>query len=220
MSVPAVTQKNANYLSLAGVDIGVLSVSLSAVDLPWDVVSSAKVDLTYGTWKHTVQLNRDGGDVLVAKPFGKPITDNLTYQVTLTLTAGAPVIGDAVQVTPVHGQAEVALKNPLGNMINPIEFRLDSAVTRAQLRAEYTFRNAGPDRIFSQLIQLDAAKNGGTFTWNVPSQSEKGSAFKIIKAQVTTASGTSTIADPSGANKDPVDQQASITVFGDHVANF
>ena len=219
MNVLAATQKDANYLSLAGVDIGVLSVSLSAVDLPWDVVSSAKVDLTYGTWKHTVQLNRDAGNVLVAKPFGKPITDKLTYQVTLTPTAGAPVIGDAVQVTPDHGQAEIALKNPLGNMINPIVFSLGPAVTKAQLRAEYTFRNAGPDRIFSQLIQLDAAKNGGTFTWNVPSQSEKGSAFKIVKAQATTASGTITITDPSGANADPLEQQPFITVYSDHLEN-
>ncbi|WP_158794398.1 hypothetical protein [Granulicella sp. L60] len=217
MNVTDVAQKNANYLSLSGVDIGVLSVSLSAIDLPWDVISSARVDLTYGTWKRTLQLNRDGGNVLVAKPFGKPITDKLTYQVTLTPTAGAPIIGEAVQVIPDHGQAEITLRNPLGNITNPIEFILDPAVTKAQLRAEYTFRNSGPDRIFSQLIQLDAAKNGGAFTWNVPSQSEKGSAFKIIRAQATTASGTNTITDPSGANADPLEQQASITVYADHV---
>ncbi len=220
MNVRAITLKNANHLSLAGVDIGVLSVSLSAVDLPWDVISSAKVDLTYGTWRHTVQLKRDGGNVLVAKPFGKPITDKLTYQVTLTPTSGAPVIGNAVHITPDHGQTEITLKSPLGNMINPIKFSLGSGVTKAQLRAEYTLRYDGPDRIFIQLIQLDAAKDGGIFIWNVPSQSERGSALKIIKAQATTVSGTRMITDTSGANADPLGQQASITVFSDYLEDF
>src|SRR5262249_26572251 len=57
--VPAISQTDNNYLDLGGVDIGVLSVSLDAVGLPWDVISSAKVDLRYGDWEKTIALKKD-----------------------------------------------------------------------------------------------------------------------------------------------------------------
>lgn len=218
--VPAASQTDNNYLDLGGVDIGVLSVSMDGMSLPWDVISSAKVELKYGEWEKTVQLKPETVPVLVTKPFGQPMDKTLAYRVTLTLTTGAPVVGEYVEVMTQRGMAEITLPNPIGNMIDPITFTLETGVTKAQLRVEYTFRGNGPDRIFNQLIQLDSAKDNGRYVWNVPRQSESSPALRVTKARVTTAAGNKDLTDLSGGALDPLEQQASITVTADGLSNF
>jgi hypothetical protein len=219
--VSGASQTDNNYLDLGGVDIGVLSVSLDATGLPWDVISSAKVDLKYADWEKSIALKKDSAPVLITKPFGQMMGQPLSYKVTLTLTAGMPIVGELVQVTPKRGHAEISLQNPLGNMIDPITFSLDAGVTKAQLRVEYTLRSSGtPDRIFNQLVQLDSSKDSGKFVWNVPRQSDKRPAMRVTKVRVTSAAGTKDLTDLSEGTLDPLDTQASITVLADRLSNF
>ncbi|KAA0998452.1 hypothetical protein FVF58_44565 [Paraburkholderia panacisoli] len=219
--VSAASQTDNNYLDLGGVDIGVLSVSLDATGLPWDVISSAKVDLRYADWEKSIALKKDSAPVLITKPFGQTMSQPLSYKVTLTLTAGMPIVGEVVEVMPKHGHAEITLQNPLGNMIDPITFTLEAGVTKAQLRVEYTLRSSGtPDRIFNQLVQLDSSKDSGKFVWNVPRQSNRPPAMRVTKARVTSAAGVKDLTDLSQGALDPLDTQASITVLADGLSNF
>ncbi len=106
-------------------------------------------------------------------------------------------------------------------MLNPISFGLDSAVSKAQLRVEYTLRSGGPDRIFNQMVQLDSAKQDtGNYIWRVPVFSGFPAAFKVTKARVTSNGTTKDLTDLSGGAQDPVDQNLSITVLADSVTNF
>ena len=219
--VSGASQTDNNYLDLGGVDIGVLSVSLDATGLPWDVISSAKVDLQYADWEKSIALKKDTAPALITKPFGQTMNQPLRYKVTLTLTAGTPIVGEVVEIMPKHGHAEITLQNPLGNMIDPITFALDTGVTKAQLRVEYTLRGTGtPDRIFNQLVQLDSSKDAGKFVWNVPRQSNRAPAMRVTKARVTSAAGTKDLTDLSEGALDPLDTQASITVLADGLSNF
>lgn len=208
-----------NYLDLGGVDIGILSVSLDGIDLPWDVIGSAKVDLKYGDWEKSVALKKDDKPLLVVKPFGQAMTKPLTYKLTLNLTAGTPQVGPEITVTPVRGHADITLRNPLGDMLNPLAFGLDTAVTKAQLRVEYTLRSSGPDRIFDQLVQLDSTA-APTYIWRVPVFSGFPAAFKVTKARVTTNGAAKDLTDLSGGTKDPVPQSLSITVQADGISDF
>lgn len=219
MTVPVITEPGLN-INLGGVDIGVLSVSLDSIDLPWDVVSSARVDLQYGDWEKTVALTNDGKQMLVTKPFGKAMDRQLRYRITLNLTGGSPVAGEYMEVPLRNGQAEITLRNPLGNMIDPLTFELGNGVTKAELRVEYTFRSSGPERVFAQRIALDAGQGGGRVVWKVPRQSDAPGALRVTKARVTTASGTKDLADLSQGKLDPLESQSSITVLPDGLSNF
>ncbi|NHZ93153.1 hypothetical protein F2P45_29695 [Massilia sp. CCM 8733] len=216
----AASQSGNNYLDFSGIDIGVLSVKLNAIDLPWDVISSAHVVLTYGDWKKTVALSRDQTPALISQAFGQAMNQQLSYQLTLNLTAGASVVGDVTPVALKNGQGEITFTSPLGDMVNPISFQLDTDVLKAQLRVEYTFRNSGPDRVFSQAIQLDSARDGGQMEWKVPADSGKACALRIVKARVTTSTGSRELTDLSGGKIDPVEQQLSITVYSDRIDSF
>ena len=217
---PVASQPDDNYLDLSSVDVGVLSVKLNAMDLPWDVISSAKVVLRYDTWEQTVPLSRDQTPAQVSKPFGQTMDKTLTYRLTLALSTGESITGDATPVTLKNGRGDITFRSPLGDMVNPIGFELDSGVLKAQLRVEYTFRNSGPDRVFRQVIQLDSARDGGRATWKVPADSGKGCALRITKANVTTAAGSTALTNLAGGAIDPVDQQLDITVFADHIESF
>lgn len=209
-----------NYLDLGGVDIGVLSVSLDSIDLPWDVIVSAKVDLAYGDWTKTVAL-RKGEKPLVVKPFGKAINKPLSYKLTINLATGAPQTGPEVTIAPVRGNAEITLRNPLGDMLNPISFSLDSKVSKAQLRVEYTLRGGGADRVFQQMIQLDSSNpETKTYVWKTPVFSGEPSSFKVTKARVTVDGSTRDLTDLSGGTEDPAQQGMEVTVLPDGISIF
>ncbi|NHZ94175.1 hypothetical protein [Massilia sp. CCM 8734] len=216
----AASQSGNNYLDFSGIDIGVLSVKLNAVDLPWDVISSAHVVLTYGDWQKSVALSRDQTPALISQAFGQAMDQQLSYQLTLNLTAGASVVGKATPVTLKNGQGEITFASPLGDMVNPIAFQLAPDVLKAQLRVEYIFRSSDADRTFSQAIQLDSAKDGGQVVWKVPADSGKACALRIVKARVTTKTGTTDLTDLAAGKIDPVEQQLSITVYSDRVDSF
>jgi len=206
-----------NYLDLGSVDIGVLSVSLNPIDLPWGIISGAKVDLKYGDWEKSVTLKTSETPALVVKPFGRAITETLKYKVTLNLTAGAPQVGPEIEVTPVRGHAEFTLKNPLGDMVNSILFQLDAAVDKAQLRVEYTLKSDGPDLVFKQLVQLDKSKpETTTFSWKVPVFSKFPSSLRVAKARV----GAKDLTDLSSGVFDPLEQDVAITVQSDGFSSF
>ena len=215
---PAIEQKD-YYLDLGGLDIGVLSAQIDGRDLPWDVISGAKVDLVYDTWKKSVTLKRDMEPQLVSKPFGQAIDKTLTYQVTLTPTVGAPVVGPVVPVPLTRGHAEISLQSPLGNMVDTIQFALGTAVTSAQLRVEYTFKSKEPPRVFTQLVQLNSAKDGGVFKWKVPRDSEFKPSLRILKARTVSGAGTKDLTDLGGPY-DPLDVQANFTVDADGISDF
>ncbi|HST79832.1 MAG TPA: hypothetical protein VLN58_15210 [Verrucomicrobiae bacterium] len=212
-------QSDDNYLDLAGVSLGVLSVNLNAIDLPWDVISSAKVDLSYGSWSTTKTLT-NSGSTTVTQVFGKDLTGPLTYKITLVPTTGAPIVGDSVQVTLNNGNADITLKNPLGNMTNPISFNLDNGVVKAMLRANYKFNSNGPDRVFTRVISLDSTASPSV-TWTVPAQSDKSSSLEVTKATVWTSGTDKTdLKDLTGGKVDAVPQQLAITVSDSGLSNF
>ncbi|MGE8356708.1 MAG: hypothetical protein ACN6N0_09990, partial [Microvirgula sp.] len=210
-----------NYLDLGGVDIGVLNVRLDGIDLPWDVISSARVDLRYGDWQTAVTVKRNDPPVRVVKPFGAAMDKKLSYQVTLNLTAGAPHVGEETQVALVRGNADITLRNPLGDSIYNISFGLDSGVSKAQLRAEYSLNSGGTSRIFNQLIQLDNARpDSATATWKVPAFSAYSSTFRVTKARVTVDGSSTDLKDLSGGDVSPVMQDTEITVLHDGLSSF
>lgn len=217
---PTASQRDSNFLDLSSVDLGILNVSLSGMSLPWGVISSAQVVLKYGDWDGTVALTRSETPVLFSKAFGKAMDQPLGYQLKLNLIAGAPVVSDLIQVPHMNGKADIALGSPLGNGTNWIQFQLDPGVQKAQLRVEYEFRNSGPARLFSQLIQLDANKDGGSFAWTVPSDADHPSVLRVTKARVTTASGNADLTDLSAGKLDPVARESVITVYADHLDTF
>jgi hypothetical protein len=196
-----------SYLDLAGVDIGVVSADLDGVDLPWDVIDSATVVVKYGAWEKKVTLTKDSPDVFVAKPFGKPITDHLKYKLTVNPTSGDPVEGKWTEVTPLYGHADITLPNPLGDTKNSISFRLAGGVSTATLRVEYTFKSADADRVFEQIIDLDAS-TAKTFTWRVPALSNHASPFRVISANVDD----NDLTDLSGGKTDATKREQRITV--------
>lgn len=195
---PAITVNDAdNYLDLNGLDLGVLSVKLDGADLPWDVTSSAKIELEYGGWKKAVTLKKVGDnapEVLVVQPFGTAMDKALKYRLTMNLAVGTPIVGDQLEVALNKlGAAEITLKNLAGDRTNLIVLSLDSAVKKAQLRLEYTLKGvAGADRVFTTTTKLD--ETAKSFEWKVPGSSSTPSAFKVVKANVTLADGT-TVAD-------------------------
>lgn len=210
-----------NYLDLGGVDIGVLNVSLDGIDLPWDVISSARIDLRYGDWQTAVTVKRNDPPVRVVKPFGAAMDRQLSYQVTLNLTAGAPHVGEKTRVSLVRGNADITLRNPLGNSICNINFSLDSGVSKAQLRAEYSLNNGSASRVFNQLIQLDSTKaDGATASWKVPAFSAYPSTFRVTKARVTVDGSSTDLKDLSGGDVAPVMQDTEITVLNDGLSSF
>ena len=185
-----------NYLDLSGVDLGVLSVTLSGIDLPWDIVDSATVDVKYGDWHKKVALKQDAS-AFIAKPFGKPITGPLQYKVTLNPISGDPVEGEWIQVTPDRGNADISLQNPLGNMVRTLKFALVDGATAATLRVEYTFKSQDADRVFEQLIDLDStATSRAPYKWRVPALSGHASSFRVVTAIVND----NEIVDPSGGD--------------------
>ena len=208
------------YLDLSGLDIGVLSVTLNGIDLPWDVISSAKVDLKYGDWQQSAIIHKDDKPVMVVKPFGEAMTKPLTYRVTLTLTAGAPYVGEEIQVALVRGAADITLKNPLGDTIYNIGFDM-SGVTKAQLRVAYTMKSGGADRVFNQMIQLDSAKSETTqAAWKVPGFGAFPSSFRVLKARVTADGAPIDLQNLNGGVVDPVQQDTQITVMKDGISTF
>lgn len=213
----ALNQTDNNYLDLGSVDIGVLSVSLNSIDLPWDVLSSADVLLRYGDWEKAVRLPRDSAPLLISKAFGQAMDKVLSYRLTLNPTSGAPVTSENIAVPLVRGQAEITLRSPLGSRTSQIRFELDDAVNKAQLRTEYIFRGEGPDRVFYQLIQLDRAAKTSSYEWNVPVSDDKPGALRVVKARVN---GTTDLKDLSGGNVDPVSQGLVITVHADKLDSF
>ncbi|HKP38419.1 MAG TPA: hypothetical protein VJT71_16285 [Pyrinomonadaceae bacterium] len=191
--------ENANYLDLGGLDLGVLNVTLNTIDLPWDVLSGARVDLEYGSWKKSVALRRDESPRVV-KPFGELMDKPLKYKLTLTPTAGAPVPGPETEVRLVRGAAEIQLKNPFGTSLFDINFALGSDVSKAQLKVDYSMPvSGGPARVFSKTVTLD--RTTSTANWKVP-KVDDGGTVQITKARIT---------DSSNASKDLKDDPQSIS---------
>jgi hypothetical protein len=220
--VTSVKQTGADdkYLALSGVDIGVLSVTLSGIDLPWDVISSAKVDLKYGDWTKTIAL-KNGESTKVVQPFGRTMTEALTYKLTMNPKVGAPHVGPETTAKLIRGDADITLQNTLGDVLYTIHFDLGDGVTKAQLRVEYRMKSSGPDRVFSQMIQLDASKpDVAAFDWKVPAFSSYPPSFRVTKARVTADGATKDLTDLSGSVLDPVDQDAVITVLADSISTF
>lgn len=196
LQVKGLKLSGTNYLDLSSVDLGVLSVSLSGIDLPWDIVDSATVDVKYGDWHKKVALQKDA-PAFIAKPFGRPIAGPIQYKVTLNPISGDPVEGEWMQVTPDRGNADISLQNPLGNMVRTLKFALVDGATAATLRVEYTFKSQDADRVFEQLIELDSsATSRAPFKWRVPALSGHASSFRVVTAIVNDNEMT----DPSGGN--------------------
>ena len=195
LQVKGLKLNGTNYLDLGGVDLGVLGVSLNGIDLPWDIIDSATVDLKYGDWHKKVALQKDT-PAFIAKPLGKSISEQLQYKVTLNPISGDPVEGEWVKTTPILGNADITLQSPLGNTVRTIKFALVGA-TAATLRVEYTFKSQDADRVFEQLIDLDATATArAPFKWRVPALSGHPSSFRVITAIVDD----NELADPSGGN--------------------
>lgn len=196
LQVKGLKLNGTNYLDLSSVDLGVLSVSLNGIDLPWDIVDSATVEVQYGDWHKKVALKKDG-PAFIAKPFGKPITEALQYKVTLNPISGDPVEGSWTKFTPDRGYADIALQNPLGNMVRAIKFALVDGATAGTLRVEYTFKSKDADRVFEKLIELDSSNTSRSpFIWRVPALSGHASSFRVLTAIVND----NEMADPSGGN--------------------
>lgn len=212
-------QQTNNYLDLGSVDLGVLNVTVDGAGLPWDVVNSATVDLKYGDWTKRVTLRNGDKPAVVVQPFGKAMTDKLTYKVTLNLTAGAPFTSEEVSVPLVRGNADLTLPNPLGDRTCAIDFSLDPAVTKAQLRTEYVFKGAGADRVFKQLIQLDATSHP-TASWKVPGFVESPGTFRVAKARVTVDGKAVDLTDLSSGTVDNVSDDVPLTVLRDGFQTF
>ncbi len=183
-----------NYVALGGVDVGVLNVTFDGVDLPWDIISGARLDIAYGDWTKTNIVLRQDTPLSIVQPFGKAMTGKLTYRLTLTPKAGAPIAGERQIVDLQQGNADVTLINPLGDTIETIGFQLADEVERARIRVEYTLRGLGDDRIFVQIIDLDSNRpNAAAFSWNVPVFQSKRSSLRLLKAQITAGGTSSTL---------------------------
>jgi hypothetical protein len=210
----AVTRQDSgdNYLALSGVDLGVLSVSFDGMGLPWDLISSATVDLRYGDWTHRATLKKDG-KVFVVKPFGQAMTGKLTYTLTLNLAAGAPFVDDTKEVALKKGDAAIIVLNPLGDRTHTLTFGLAGDVSLAQLRLEYTLKGLGQDRIFTRTLTLDASKPETTApTWKVPVFRDAPSSFRVVKARITAGGRTSDLTDLSSGFIGKVEDDTLITV--------
>ncbi len=223
---PAVTVDDAdNYLDLNGVDLGVLSVKLNGADLPWDVISNAKVELEYGDWKKAVTLVKKTGEnapeVSVVKAFGEKMDKKLKYNLTLNLSAGPPIVGDPVEIALNKvGGAEITLKNLAGDRTNIITLELGDGVKRAQLRVEYTMTSAaGPKRVFTNTVTLD--DNAKKLNWTVPGYADAPSEFKVTKARVTLADGKPIdLKDLGGGDIKDVQMSNIVTVEKDGLSTF
>lgn len=214
---PERSQTDSNYLDLASVDIGVLSVSLNSIDLPWDVLGRAEVMLRYGDWEKVIWLPEDRTQLQVSHVFGQTMDKVLSYRLTLHTTSGMPISSELIALPLVRGQADITLRSPLGSRTSPIVFELDADVDKAQLRLEYVFRSAGPDRVFHQLVQLDRAANISSYEWNVPLSDARPSALRVLKARVN---GTTDLRDLSGGNIDSVTSKVHLTVHADRLDAF
>lgn len=214
---PQLNRTDSNYLDLGSVDIGVLSVSLNSIDLPWDVLDRAEVLLRYGDWEKVILLRKDRPQLLVSQVFGQAMNQVMSYRLTLYPTSDIPVPGELIAVPLVRGQADITLRSPLGSRTSPILFELDADVDKAQLRLEYLFRSAGPDRVFRQLVQLDRAANISSYEWNVPVSDDSPSALRVVKARVN---GTTDLRDLSGGSIDRLTSKIHMTVCADKLHAF
>ncbi len=213
------TLKNDNYLDLGAVDLGVLTVRLDGIDLPWGVIEGARVQLQYGDWQRTIVLDRSSetSPQVFSKPFGQMLDQPLSYQLTLNMVGGTVVVGERQSVPLRAGVAEVTLKSPLGSATQEISFELIDGVQKAMLRVEYVLRAAGGDRVFPQLVQLDASEHGGRWSWKVPGGSVPAT-LRVQKARITTAAGSKDLSGPEVF--DPLDQNPNIIVSADGVSSF
>lgn len=210
-----------NYLDLGGIDLGVLHITLDGIDLPWDVVSSATVDLSYGDWTKRITLKRGDPPALVVKPFGREMTGSVGYQLTLNLTAGAPVVGPVRRVPLTRGNAEIALASPIGDAIYTIDFALGSDVSKAQLRMEYALPDSGANRVFSNMVTLDGARpDTATAQWKVPARRGANATFRITKARITANGTTKDLIDLGSGTIDPLTDSAPLTVEADGFSTF
>jgi hypothetical protein len=186
-------EDNINYLALAGVDLGVLSVKLNGIRLPWDVISNATVNLACGSWKKEITIPKDAASnyqVSVVQAFGEAMEGKkLKYQVTLNLANDQPIVGPELDVVlNKQGSAtDIALDS--GKLSNQdITFELGDTVKTADFRLEYTLKGGGAaPRVFKTLARLDQTKK--TFTWKVPCWADTASQFKITQKKVVLEDG-------------------------------
>jgi hypothetical protein len=213
------SQTNQYQLDLAGTDLGVLAVTLNAIDLPWDVLSSARVDLTYGAWQTTEMIKKDDAPHVVVKPFGEPITKELKYKLTLNLTAGAPIVIPETVVPLENGEAVVRLPSPFGTSTYRVNFDIDSQVSKALLKVEYKMAVAtGAARVFSETIRLDSANP--KVIWTVPRSDTDNDTFEVVKGKVTDTDNANT--DPKGdlAKVSASDTTLDVTVKPNEIEYF
>lgn len=214
---PERNQTDGNYLDLGSVDIGVLSVSLNSIDLPWDVLERAEVLLRYGDWEKVILLPRNRTQLLVSQVFGQAMNKAMSYRLTLHPALGMPISSELIAVPLVRGQADITLRSPLGSRTSPIVFELDADVDKAQLRLEYLFRSAGAERVFRQLVQLDRAANISRCEWHVPVSDDSPSALRVVKARIN---GTTDLRELSGGNIDFLTSKVHLTVYADRLDAF
>ncbi|KAA0677166.1 hypothetical protein [Roseomonas genomospecies 6] len=212
--------RNRNYLNLSDVDLGVLSVKLDSTDLPWDIIGSAYVTLSYGDWEKRVTLVRNEV-ISIVQPFGKAMEGMVGHQLTLNLNTGAPFVDIPRQRRLKDGNAEIILVNPLGDATYEVHVALDPGVTKAQLRMEYVFKSTGPDRTFVHTVTLDAATmKPNEPVWKVPGFRDIPSSFRVTRARVTTSAGATDLKDLSGGTIGDVNAGFEITVSKDSLSNF
>ena len=169
------------YVDLSAKDLGVLTTTLNGSDLPWGLLSSAKIELKYADWEGTETLTADKLVSLVVRPLGRKIDQKLQYRLTLNCTSGAPFVGDWKEVTP-GPTTTLRLSNPIGDAICTINFVLGSGVTKAQIRVKYMMPAAsGPARAFETMLVLQSA-GPQQKAWSVPQVT--GGSFVVTKAKV------------------------------------
>ncbi len=211
--------RSVNYLDLGSVDLGVLCVTLDGKFLPWDIISSATAKLSYGDWEKQIVIPKDD-EVTVVQPFGRTMDKPVSYQLTLTLATGAPFVDIVRQAPLTSGTTEIILGNPVGNAIYNVTASLND-VTKAQLRLQYVFKGSGPDLTFARVVTLDASKPSVSDPiWKVPGTHGTPSSFRVLKARLTTAAGTSDEVDLDDATVNDVTDTISLTIEPGKVSVF
>lgn len=222
--VDGITQNsNKNYLDLSSLDLGGLQVKVSGGELAWGIISSVSIQLQYKDWTDRLVLREKNAEGSIVQPFGEKIGDEMTYVATYEMVSGSPVVTEKLPVRISNGTANIRLGNPVGDKVNTFEFDMDSGVTKAQLRMEYTATDEGGTEYppFTSKVVLDTKGDAdGTATWKVPGFSKGKASFKVTKLRVYTDEGKTDITDLSGGDVDKVTDGAEITVEEDGLSQF
>jgi hypothetical protein len=180
-----------SYVDLSSVDLGVLYATIDGNDLPWSILSNAKVELKYADWNDTFTVVKNQEQISVAHPIGKTIDQELQYRVTLNFVSGPKLEGEWKNAVTNGDEKKIRLEDPF-NGTKTVRFYLGDDVKKVQLRALFTFSMPSDDqpRKVRSLIRLNSDDSEPEEEWVLPIV-ENGK-FSIIRARVDGVNLTAT----------------------------